>query len=320
LDGRRGKHRKTVLRAIPADSLKKVVNDRILLLNDNLDSPRTVETEHGTVVVFSQRAPGSTDLNEDSALVVPTDHGVVLAVADGAGGCAEGEVASRLAIETLGGQLEHPSDDVRFGVLDAFDEANKRVLSLGSGAATTLSVVHLAHGVHGPQLRSFHAGDSSVLVTGGRGRVKLNTIPHSPVGYAVEAGLLDPEEALHHRDLNLVSNMVGQADMRIEMGSALALATRDTVVIGTDGLFDNVHLWEIIQLARRGPLPDAAARLIELAHARMNSPDGPMPSKPDDLTFALFRPRKALTKAAGRSGVRRAHARVSEVLPARLSA
>lgn len=285
---------------------------RLLLLNDDLEGPRSVETEHGTVVVFSQKAPGRSEINEDSALVVPTRHGVVLAVADGAGGCAEGEVASRLAIETLGGHLDQTSADLRFGVLDAFDEANRRVRSLGSGAATTLSVVHLVSGPEGPQLRSFHAGDSSVLVTGGRGRVKLNTIPHSPVGYAVEAGLLDPEDALHHHDLNLVSNMVGQADMRIEMGSALSLASRDTVVIGTDGLFDNVHLWEIIQLARSGPLEEAAARLIDLAHTRMNAPDGPMPSKPDDLTFALFRPRRPKQAAGRGDAVRRARVRVAE--------
>ena len=297
-----------------ADSLKMAMTASLLLLNDDLDGPRCVETEYGTVAVFSQKAPGRTDSNEDSALVIPTATGVVLAVADGAGGCAEGEVASRLAIETLGQHLSRSVDDPRAGVLDAFEEANARVLALGSGAATTLSVVHLAGGRVGSdgkirtELRSFHAGDSSVLVTGGRGCVKLNTIPHSPVGYAVEAGLLDPEEALHHRDLNLVSNMVGQADMRIEMGSALALAVRDTVVIGTDGLFDNVHLWEIVSLARKGPLELAATRLVDLARERMRGAAGSAPSKPDDLTFALFRPRKPNRNVPYRRSLRRAAA------------
>ena len=197
--------------------------------------------------------------------------------------------------------------DLRTGVLDAFEEANARVLGLGSGAATTLSVVQLSTGERGPELRSFHAGDSSVLVTGGRGLVKLNTIPHSPVGYAVEAGLLDPEEALHHSDLNLVSNMVGQADMRIEMGSALALSARDTVVIGTDGLFDNLRLWEIVQLVRKGPLEEAAQRLVDLTQSRMDAQTGSAPSKPDDLTFALFRPRQKKRVARAR-GVKRPEA------------
>ena len=298
-----------------ADSLKKAMKEPWLLLNDDLDRPRCVETQHGMVAVYSRRAPGRSETNEDSALIVPTPLGVVLAVADGAGGCAEGEVASRIAIQTLGERLRQPLVDLRAGVLDAFEEANARVLALGSGAATTLSVVQLVAGPSATELRSFHTGDSSVLVTGGRGRVKLNTIPHSPVGYAVEAGLLDPEEALHHRDLNLVSNMVGQADMRIEMGSTLSLAERDTVVIGTDGLFDNVHLWEIVHLARKGPLDEAAQNLLDLAHGRMATEGGTTPSKPDDLTFAIFRPHRREPHAALRRGVRRPTVPAGDSLP-----
>ncbi len=275
--------------------------ERVQLLNEELEEPLTIETEMGSVALFTRRAPGYDSTNEDSALLVHSERGVVLAVADGAGGCAEGEIASRLTIETLGRHLVQPEAELRVGVLDAFEEANAQVLGLGSGAATTLSVVQLAPGTGGLELRSFHAGDSSVVVTGGRGRVKLNTIPHSPVGYAVEAGWLDPEEALHHRDLNLVSNVVGLADMRIEMGSALALAVRDTVVVGTDGLFDNLHHWEIVSLVRKGPLREAAQRLVDLATSRMAVQNGSHPSKPDDLTFALFRPHRRVSSQKRRS-------------------
>jgi len=132
-------------------------------------------------------------------------------------------------------------------------------------------------------------GDSAILVVGQRGKLKLQTLSHSPVGYAVESGLLDADEALHHEERHIVSNMVGAPDMRIEVGSALALAPRDTVLLATDGLMDNLGLAEIVEIVRRGPLERAARRLAELCDERMRRPLEGQPSKPDDVTFVLFR-------------------------------
>ncbi len=134
-------------------------------------------------------------------------------------------------------------------------------------------------------------GDSEIVVVGQRGRLKLQTVSHSPVGYAVEAGMLDGEEALHHDERHLVSNLVGSAEMRIEVGSPLALAPRDTVLLGTDGLFDNLVFYEIVEAIRVGPLERAAQELAEAALKRMQEPVEGQPSKPDDLTFILYRRR-----------------------------
>ncbi|MGI9590762.1 MAG: PP2C family protein-serine/threonine phosphatase, partial [Myxococcota bacterium] len=80
-----------------------------------------------------------------------------------------------------------------------------------------------------------------ILLIGQRGRVKLQTVDHSPVGFAVEAGLLDADAALHHEDRHIISNFVGGADLRIEMGSGLHLAERDTLCLASDGLADNLR-------------------------------------------------------------------------------
>ena len=120
---------------------------------------------------------------------------------------------------------------LRAAILDGLERANQRVLELGIGAATTLAVAEIA----GTTLRPYHVGDSSILVVGQRGKMKLQTMLHSPTGYAVEAGLLDEADALHHEERHLISNMVGAVDMRIEVGSAIRLALRDTVLLATDG-------------------------------------------------------------------------------------
>ena len=84
---------------------------------------------------------------------------------------------------------------------------------------------------------------------------------------------------MHHDDRHLVSNMVGSSDMRIEVGSPILLASRDTALLATDGLFDNVHPDEIVEIVRAGPLERAAAALAGLAAKRMTEPT-PVPACP----------------------------------------
>jgi len=119
--------------------------------------------------------------------------------------------------------------------------------------------------------------------------IKLQTTAHSPTGFAVEAGFLDERAALHHEDRHLVSNFLGTTDMRIDVGTEVELKPRDTILLASDGLTDNVHLEEIIQRIRKGPLDDAVERIISLANRRMAGESAGQPSKPDDLSVILFR-------------------------------
>ena len=127
------------------------------------------------------------------------------------------------------------------------------------------------------------------IVIGQRGVVKLQTTAHSPTGFAVEAGFLDEREALHHEERHLVSNFIGTNDMRIDVGAAVELDLRDTVLVASDGLMDNVHVDEIIDIVRKGPLSDAVRALVDIANQRMKKAKSGEPSKPDDLSVILFR-------------------------------
>ena len=52
----------------------------------------------------------------------------------------------------------------------------------------------------------------------------------------------------------MLFNVIGSSDMRVEVGPALQLAARDTVLLASDGLFDNLYIDEIVDTIRRGPL------------------------------------------------------------------
>ena len=165
--------------------------------------------------------------------------------------------------------------------------ANETVLDRFPGAATTLTVVTVQDGV----FRAMQVGDSEALLTGQRGRLKYHTTQHSPTGFAVEAGYLDERLALYHPERHLVSNFVGTWEMRIELGKPQRLNLLDTIVLASDGLTDNLFRHEIVDLARKGPGGETLDSLIRVAQTRMLDPFSGLPSKPDDLTILLFRPR-----------------------------
>ena len=129
-----------------------------------------------------------------------------------------------------------------------------------------------------------------ILVIGQRGALKWKSTPHSPVGYAIESGMLDEAEAMSHDERHVVSNLVGSRNMHIEIGPTRPLAPRDTVIVGTDGLFDNLHLEEVIEHGRIGNPTDRVAALVRLASARMVESEDALPGKPDDITVLMYAP------------------------------
>ena len=271
--------------------------------SDNLQQGDVLPFASGQVAVYSARCPSKTANNEDAAALIPLDDRTgVMVVADGMGGGSAGEHASRLAVRTLRSSLktvQRGDVPLRVAVLNGIEAANRAVTDLGIGAATTLAVAE----IQGRSVRTYHVGDSMILIVSQRGKVKLQTVSHSPVGYAVEAGILDEKEALHHEDRHLVSNMIGLSDMRVEIGSIVELAPRDTLLLASDGLFDNLHVEEIVEVIRKGPFKKVVQRLSGDAVHRMTNPTEGQPSKKDDLTFVAFRPtpppRTQRSKSAG---------------------
>ncbi len=259
-------------------------------LNRNTDKVAVLPLCQGISVLWSRRCPTKDTPNEDAAVVIVVDdHTAVLAVADGVGGFRSGDVAAKIAVESLGEAFQEEVSgeiSVRAGILNGIERANQRILDLGIGAATTLAVLEINH----REVRPYHVGDSVILIFGARGKIKWQTIMHSPVGFAVEAGMLDEREALHHEDRHLVSNVVGATDMRIEIGPSIPLAAKDTVLLASDGLIDNLTVKEIVGLLRKGSLETSIGGLSHAARQRMLSHEEGHPSKPDDATILAFRP------------------------------
>lgn len=248
-----------------------------------------IQSTSGDIAVYTNRSPTKTYANEDSAGVFCFKEKVVtLVVADGMGGMAGAPDASRIIIETMNEVLSAASDvsaGLRESILSGVDLANKGIIDLGIGAGSTFVATEIID----KQLRTYHVGDSMALVVGQKGKIKLQTVAHSPVGYAQEAGLLNEHEALHHEERHVVSNYLGDYEMRVEIGPPVYLARYDTVLVASDGIYDNFAQAEIIEIIRKGPLKKVAQSLMKQCLERMKTVGGEHPSKPDDVTFVLFR-------------------------------
>ncbi len=263
-------------------------------------APQCFQLGPGMAAVFSRQSPFKAGPNEDAALLVRLDERrAVLAVADGVGGMPGAREAAQAALSTLSQALCAAAPrpiPLREVILAGIERAHAAVGRLRQGGATTLALAE----IDGRSVRSYHIGDSGILVVGQRGRLRFQTTFHSPVGYALEAGLLDEREAILHADRHLLSNALGHESMHVEVGVPLDLQPKDTVVIASDGLFDNLHTQEIAQRARRGRIEDAVSSLVELCRARMLDADGTLPSKPDDLTVVAYRAAPAKLRGAAR--------------------
>jgi len=240
----------------------------------------------GEAIAYTRRAPYKDEAmpNQDHMAVVEIDpENFLLVVADGVGGGPDGAYASSTVVARLASLRDDPPqpDAVIAGVIAALEAAHEEIRSKGTGAASTVAIAYLTRDA----ARSAHAGDSIVLLCGQRGKHKMETIAHSPVGYALEAGVLSEDEAFEHEDRHLVSNIIGGQDMHITLGGAFEIALRDTLLVASDGLTDNLRQGEIIDTIRRGRLLKAGEVLAADCAERMQTEEG----KPDDMTFILFR-------------------------------
>ena len=267
-----------------------VAADQIVVLDAGAE-PDSLENKlgGGTVVAYSDRSPDKETENEDTVAAIPYgSDAVILVVADGVGGLPGGKRASQTAVTKLAESLHVAMTEtmlLRTAILDGIEAANKSVLDIGNGSATTMTVVT----IEGLIARTYQIGDSEAIIVGQRGRIKSQTMVHSPTGFAVEAGFLDKREALHHEERHLVSNFVGTNDMRIDIGPEVKLGPRDTVLLASDGLTDNIQIDDVINIIRKGPLGNAMESMVRLAHHRMVNESKLQPSKPDDLSVILFR-------------------------------
>jgi protein phosphatase len=218
------------------------------------------------------------EINEDYVLVVsPLDtaicskKGILALVADGMGGHEAGEVASRLAAETVKRSYYETSGSAGVALAAAFQEANRKVLKLArrrknySGMGTTCTALVLM----GELAFAAHVGDSRLYLVRRHGIYQM-TEDHTAVMDMVRRGILNTEEAQKHEDRSVLLRALGthdQLDVSV-WTEPLKVMREDRFVLCTDGLHDLVHDDEILRIVESSEPQSACAALVTLARER----------------------------------------------------
>ena len=212
--------------------------------------------------------------NEDSSgLHWAPDNALLAIVCDGMGGHEAGEVASRLAVDTITAEvLSSTSADPRHRLYNAFLRANEVIVAEGQrsqrrGMGTT-GVVAL---VRGNEVFVGLVGDSRLLHVR-RGHLQWRTLDHTRVQSLVERGLLREEDARSHSDAGMLTRALGH--VRMSNGDPLEpevqrepvrLEEGDALVLCTDGCHDLLEDWEIARAVAGCSPEEACERLITMS-------------------------------------------------------
>ncbi len=199
--------------------------------------------------------------NEDDAFA----DGALCVVADGMGGHAAGEVASRLAVDTLSELATRSGIGVE-DIVTQVEEANTRILAAAEdphqrGMATTISGVAVVDVDGRRRWVVFNLGDSRVYryVDGGLTQV---TVDHSEVQQLVDIGCLTPEQALTHPLRHTVTRSLGRTlDGPVDTW-LLTARSGDRFVVCSDGLTNELSDAEIAEILGAGHGPQHTATVL----------------------------------------------------------
>ena len=182
--------------------------------------------------------------NEDAFVCEPP----LFAVADGMGGAQAGEVASRLAAESLR-ERERGELSALEQTVELIREANRRVYAYSSenasarGMGTTMTVAL----VDGNRVAIGHVGDSRAYLLRDEQLTQL-TQDHSLVADLVRSGRLSPEDAESHPRRSVITRALG-TDSEVEVDVfSLRAEKRDVFLLCSDGLTSIVSDEEIARL------------------------------------------------------------------------
>jgi protein phosphatase len=234
------------------------------------------------ILSYGGTDPGRMRANNEDAFLVNDGRGLY-AVADGIGGREGGEVASRIAVDTLAGvipdlltdrdrtpaagtdaggrpevpALRHAISLMNRNILDA---ASKNAALTGMG--TTLTALLLA----GRRAFIAHIGDSR-LYRLRSGVLDQLTNDHSLVAEQVRAGLITAEKALTSPYRHVITRALGVEREDEPDVMEHPVQKGDTFLLCTDGLTDMLGDREIAGILAGRPPREAVEKLIDTANA-----------------------------------------------------
>jgi protein phosphatase len=194
-------------------------------------------------------------------------HGYLVAVADGMGGHALGELASRLAVDTLLDIYYDAPPDPLLSLAKAIDVANAAVFTQAQMRNVSMGTTLVGAVFHQQAMTLFNIGDSRVYRVRGE-TIRQLTRDHSLVAEQVRRGMLTAEEARLSPVRNVLLRSIGHRPISEPDLTETGIAAGDSYLVCSDGLHSLVAPEEISAIVAGDEPAAAVRRLVDLANER----------------------------------------------------
>jgi protein phosphatase len=229
---------------------------------------------------FGRTDVGCVRKNNEDYFFIDRELGLYL-LADGMGGAQAGEMASRLAVESVMSSVRCCDDRNCEVLLGAFKEANREVFSTAAGASHLKGMGTTLVGVmdSGDMLHVASVGDSRLYLFS-NGELSAITEDHT---WANEVGKklgIDTEQMKKHPMRHVLTMCIGVENLLRINSYTLRLSPGDQLLLSSDGLHGVISAEEITKaLTLVGDLSAKSHYLIEAAKQA---------GGPDNITVILL--------------------------------
>lgn len=213
--------------------------------------------------------------NEDNLSLIP-ERGLYL-VCDGVGGHASGEVASRIAVETIRDAVGvFAKSGKPLGLLELVEGIEAANSAISTAAQTRpgcqgmgSTVVAALVDAEKAQLNVAWVGDSRIYRVRGE-KIEQVSRDHSLIGQQVEKGVLTAEQAEYSPFKHVITRALGMADKVEIEGGEHPIQDGDYVLLCSDGLTDMLDDEDIerIVAGSGGDVDQAVNALVDLANRK----------------------------------------------------
>lgn len=225
---------------------------------------------------------GITHANNEDAYVADEQKGIFI-VADGLGGHNAGEIASKIAVDTLPRLIfrniknEKKPKEIKPLIRDAILETHKEILRQAKDDMATTVVIAA---FNNENVYIANVGDSRAYIIRD-GTIAQVSDDDTYVADLVKRKRIKPEEALNHPQKNQLTQALGGKNPINPRVSNIEFSIDDTLLLCSDGLTEHVNDNKILTTINDYKnLNEAASVLVSLANDRGGN---------DNITLILIR-------------------------------
>jgi serine/threonine protein phosphatase PrpC len=221
--------------------------------------------------VYQESQIGARKVNQDRMGYSFTRDALLLILADGMGGHLRGEMASTIAMQTIGTLFQQQATPYvkkpeRF-LEECFYAAHreihryKAIHNLPESPRTTIIACLIQHN----NAIWAHCGDSRLYWIR-NGQILARTRDHSRLETLIAQGKIDPSERATHPDRNKLFNCLGAPNLpMVEISRRASLLPGDIMLLCSDGLWSVIPDHDLVQRLQEQTIMRAVPEMLKAA-------------------------------------------------------